>query len=443
MKNISGLLKTVVIALVAVCLLAMALINHNFLWKQTRMARAFYFVWQGDESLKKDNFQAAIDYYKTALKIYPEHPKAHYNLGNIYFWYEVYTASPEKQPVKVFKYDKNLDRFVLHIEPHEETQDEENSAEAAYIMATEVYPDFINAWINLGLVRVQQYDLDGAIKAFMQATNANPVMVNIPFLFNNEPSIKYNRAVAYYNLAHVYKQKALATDYTEIAQDYYLQAMNYYQKSYEINPDNYKTNYNLAQTYHVLERDTPAINKYCEAIKIDPFKYEAHYNLGILLKSQDRYIAASDEIKKAAMLLDFSDDSNRAEYVFRILSDISFRGAAHELSQRRHFWKTYYPIPQKGIIAEVIGKPLIKEKQKMELQEKQTLKEKEEANKKEQKENKKDKPLVKQDLAYEEFSACVTDPDYYDNLKAQYEKHPDWIYLYNTPLTEELYKISD
>src|SRR3989339_1714290 len=257
MKSLAFFFKGFTILVVILLLAGMMFLKKDALWTQTKMARAFYYVWQGDENIKKNNFQAAIDNYKTALKIYPEHSKAHYNLGNIYFWYELYTASPVRQPVKTYRYDKTVDKFILHIEDPKTLDDPENSAEAAYIKATEVNPNYINAWINLGLVRFMKYDIDGSIIAFMKAINANPQVIEVPFIYNNKKNINYNRSVAYFNLARVYDEMATSTDYEELRTSYLLQAMNYYEKSLQINQDSYKTNYNLATTFQLLDREAP------------------------------------------------------------------------------------------------------------------------------------------------------------------------------------------
>lgn len=417
MKKVVNILKSLIFLVVIVLLAGMAFMNRDMLWEQTKIARAFYYVWQGDENIKKNNFQAAIDNYKMALKIYPEHAKAHYNLGNIYFWYEVYTASAVRQPIKTYRYNKDLDKFVLVVEQPTGEDDEENSAEAAYIKATEVQPNFINAWINLGLVRYMQYDLDGAVRAFMNAINANPMVVNVPLIFNNEKSIKYNRAVAYFNLGQVYDQLASSTDYPELREGYLLEALRYYQKSLDINPESYKTYYNLAHTNQLLNRNTSSVDYYCKAIKIDPFKYPAHYNLGVLLKNQDRFMASANELKKAAMLIDSGGDEKRAEYVFRILNDVSFRSAAGELSRMKYLRETYYPIPTKGIIADIIGEPIKAENEKLKIAE-ETEKEKD---------NQEVSPSYAS--AYKYFAACVTDTDYYEKEKEKYELPPDWIYV--------------
>lgn len=431
MKKIVGFFKSLIFFVILCMLVVMAYLHRDYLWQQTSMARAFYYVWQGDENIKANDFQAAIDNYKKALKVYPEHAKAHYNLGNIYFWYELYSASSEKTPVKVFRYNPKPGKFVLVIEQPTQDGDSENSAEAAYAKATEVYPDYINAWINLGIIKAQAYDLEGAIRSFMKAINANPMIINIPFLFNNEPSIKYNRAVAYYNLGHVYHQMAIASDYPEIRSDYLLKTLKYYQKSYEINPNSYKTNYNLGLVNQILDRESPAINQYCKAIKLEPFKFEAHYNLGILLKKQERYTAAAEELKKAAMMATFGVDSPKAlydvegdkaktNYIFRILSDASFRSAAMEQTQRKLFEETTYPYPEEGIIADVVVNPYLDDIKKAEAKEQETAKDKK---------DKEEKPLTKLEEAEMDFSRCVTDIDYYEKEKNKPE--PDWIQTHN------------
>lgn len=426
MKKLAYLLKSVVFLVIVLVLGYMAYLNRDGIWTQTKMARAFYYVWQGDENIKANNFQAAIDNYKTALKIYPEHPKAHYNLGNIYFWYEVYTASPVKKPIKTYRYDKNLDKFVLHIEEPKNVEDTENSAEAAYIRATEVQPNYINAWVNLGLVRLKKYDLDGSIRAFMNAINANPTIVNIPFIFNNENSLKHNRSVAYYNLGFVYNQMAESTDFKELKESYFIEALQYYRKALELNPDSYKNLYNLAHTYQMLGRSNSAIQEYCKAIKFKPFDYPPHYNLGLILRDQKRYTASASELKKSAMLIDTGKNPTKAEYIFRILNEVSFKSAAKELSTIQQQNQTTYPIPKDGIIAEVIGKPIL-EKQK-EIKEKE---EQEEAKLLKEEENNSVDAVTKY------FSACVTDPHYFEIEREKFTIHPDWIYVNKELLVPE------
>lgn len=423
MKSLAFFFKGFTILLVILLLAGMMFLKKDALWTQTKIARAFYYVWQGDENIKKDNFQAAIDNYKTALKIYPEHSKAHYNLGNIYFWYELYTASPVRQPVKTYRYDKTVDKFILHIEDPKTLDDPENSAEAAYIKATEVNPNYINAWINLGLVRFMKYDIDGSIIAFMKAINANPQVIEVPFIYNNKKNINYNRSVAYFNLARVYDEMATSTDYEELRTSYLLQAMNYYEKSLQINQNSYKTNYNLATTFQLLDREAPSINQYCKAIKINPFKFSAHYNLGMVLKKQERYLAAASEIKKAAMLVDAGGDDHKSEFLFRILNDVSFRAAASELSKLERMKTELYPIPKKGIIADVIGKPLLAQQEELKIKE-------------EKEEKKVDESISKQDVE-EYFASCVTDPNYYDAIQEKFQLQPDWIYV-NKELIEQM-----
>lgn len=426
MKKIVNLLKSVVFLVIVALFCFMGYLNREMIWQQTKMARAFYFVWQGDESIKANNFQAAIDNYKTALKIYPEHPKAHYNLGNIYFWYEVYTASPVKQPVKTYRYDKDLDKFVLHIEEPTNVEDTENNAEAAYIRATEVQPNYINAWINLGLVRLQKYDLDGAIRAFMNAINANPTIVDIPLIFNNEGSLQHNKSVAYYNLGYVYNQMAESCDYKELRESYYVEALRYYKKALELNPNSYKNLYNLAHTYQMLTRYNSAIQEYCKAIKFKPFDYPPHYNLGVILNDQKRYTASASELKKAAMLVDTGKDSVKAEYIFRILNEVSFKSAAKELSAIEHENETTYPIPKEGIIAEVIGKPILEKQKELE------IKKQEQAQQLQQEDE-----STSLDAVTKYFSACVTDPNYFEVQKEKFSVHPNWIYVNKEMLVPE------
>ncbi|MDD3012189.1 MAG: tetratricopeptide repeat protein [Candidatus Gastranaerophilales bacterium] len=253
---------------------------------------AFYYVWQADEEYKKGHFQEAIGKYNYAIKLFPEHYKANYNLGNIYVTYEDY-----------------------------------NNAVSCYEKALIANPYYLNARINLGIVLSQQIlDIDRAIVEYNKAINTNPFILNLPFVFNNKPSITHSKAIAYYNLGIAYKNKSLLykSDSME-ARDYLKQAAECYRNSIKIEPDSYESHYNLALTMQLLGVYLESLEEYCKSINLEPLDYKAHYNLAILLRQKFLYRESIKELEKAGLLLDVKGDYFKTAYIYQILNEVSQR----------------------------------------------------------------------------------------------------------------------
>jgi tetratricopeptide (TPR) repeat protein len=101
-------------------LYAKAILNHD--------CEADAFCNLGIIESKNGNIAKAFDCFTTSLKYDPRHPKAHYNLANLYF---------------------DVNDFRL--------------AQVHYEMAVAVDPMFANAYFNLGLVQSLNNDLAAAI----------------------------------------------------------------------------------------------------------------------------------------------------------------------------------------------------------------------------------------------------------------------------------------
>ena len=278
--------------LIIVCLIVFAYFNQPWCKKQINKARGMYYVYQGDKQYRKHKTAIAIDKYKRALELYPEHYRAWYNLGNIYVVYEDYFSAVD-----------------------------------AYEHAIKYKSNFTLARMNLGIVLAEELgDFDGAIKQYDAILQSKRSIFFIPFIFNNLRSTRINKGRAYYNRGLAYKQKAIyiADNLRNLSPNFLSKAIESYKNALKYLKKDYDATYNLALAYHLSDDFKNAGKNYCNAIDISPMSYEAHYNLAILLRQMKLYRASISELEKAALLLsEGHGDLSRTSYVFDILNEVS------------------------------------------------------------------------------------------------------------------------
>ncbi len=264
----------------------------EFYQRQMDKIQGVWYVNKGDKALRKHKLQQAIDYYNNALRLYPEHYEAWYNLGNIYVVYEDYYSAVD-----------------------------------AYEKAIENNPKFVMARMNYGIISDEKLgDFDGAINQYKKITELKKRLIYIPFIFNNKVSTRKNRGLAYYNMGVAYKHKSIYLDDEDygMQRKYLQEALKAYIEARKILKKDYDTRYNLALTYHLLGDYHDAGMAYCDAIMLAPMNYEAHYNLAILLRHLRYYKESLDEMEKATSLITDSDGiSNRQRYVFDVMNEMT------------------------------------------------------------------------------------------------------------------------
>lgn len=257
--------------------------------EQVNKIRGFYYVYQGDKYYKKGDPQNAIYSYDRALKLYPRHYRARYNLANIYVSYEDYYSAID-----------------------------------SYEKALEIKPNLINARIDYAIVLAEaMFDYDKAIEEYEKTIKTNPGWVYIPFIVNTKNTYKYNKGVAYYNLGLAWRGKSLLIgERTFKSREYLENAVKAYENALKIKKT-YEGYYNLAIVYHLLSMYNKAGYNYCKAIEMEPMNYEAHYNLAILLKQMKNYTDSIKEFKKAGLILDTNNDTVKTQYIYGMLNDTS------------------------------------------------------------------------------------------------------------------------
>ena len=265
--------------------------NRDFTMKQVDKVSSLYYVHKGDKAYSHLKFQKAIDNYLRALKLYPEHYSAWFNLGNIYVTYEDFYSAVD-----------------------------------AYEQAFTHNPKMIPARMNYGIVSVRELgDFDGAISQYEEIIKTKRSLITIPFIYSNRKSFKVNKGIAYYNMGLAYRQKALYVGDNWVMQREYLKkAVESYKNAIKILKKDYDAHYNLALTYQLLGENNNAGLMYCKAIHLSPMQYDAHYNLAILLRRLKYYKESLAEIEKATILITNSDgNSNRQRYVFDVMNDVT------------------------------------------------------------------------------------------------------------------------
>lgn len=279
------------IFLLAVVAAAFVFFNQDFFMKQYDKLCSIYYIYKGDKAFSNLKLQKAIDYYNTALRLYPQHYSAWFNLGNIYVVFEDYYSAVD-----------------------------------AYEQAVNYNPKMMIARMNYGIVSAEKLgDFDGAIDQYDAIINTKRHLISVPFVYSNRKSYKLNKGIAYYNMGLAYRQKSLyAGDDLQAQKNYLQKALDAYKHSVKILKHDYDARYNLALTYHLLGDYNNAGLTYCKAIEIAPMNYEAHYNLAILLRHMKYYKESLDELDKATTLITDSDgSSNRQRYIFDVMNDVT------------------------------------------------------------------------------------------------------------------------
>ena len=297
-KKIIDFFKNTTVRLISFLLLALFVLSiflffDNYV-RQIKKGVSFYWVYRGDKFYKKDKPQNAIECYQKALRYYPEHFRARYNLANIYVVYEDYYSALEQ-----------------------------------YAKALEYKPDFMVARIDYALVLSSAtFNHDKAIEQYQKAIDKKPKWIYIPFIINNKKVYKYNKAIAYYNMGLAWRAKSLLAGEEKFSARQYLKnATEAYKKALKT-LKSYEVYYNLALANQLLHNNYESGANYCKAIELSPLNYEAHYNLAILLRDMKMYPESMEEFKKAGLILDIEGDSAKTRYIYDVLSEVTQKMAA-------------------------------------------------------------------------------------------------------------------
>jgi tetratricopeptide (TPR) repeat protein len=189
--------------------------------------------------VEKKDLDAAIEYYKEAIRHDPTHAHAHTNLG------------------RVLARKGDLDGAI-----------------ASHREAIRHNPTHARAHTNLGNALATKGDLDGAIACFREAIRLDP-----------------KHATANANLGLALEKKGDLDG-----------AVGYYKEALRIDPKHPNAHYNLGVVRNRQGDLDGAIACFREAIRHDPEHVDAHYNLGVVLAKKGELDAAIGHCKEAIRL---------------------------------------------------------------------------------------------------------------------------------------------
>ncbi len=153
-------------------------------------------------------------------------------------------------------------------------------AEKKYKKAIELYPAYIEAHNNLGVVHERQGGTRSAATAYLRALNINP-----------------NYADAHFNLGRLYD-----------SQKEYDKAIAEYEKTLKLTPADALVHNNLAVA-HLNKGDTDgALKSYKAALDIKPDMKEAHLGLGLIYDSKGEHFRAKRHYQKYVDLGGYDED---------------------------------------------------------------------------------------------------------------------------------------
>jgi tetratricopeptide (TPR) repeat protein len=191
-------------------------------------------------------YDEAIAESREALKIKPDLPAAHNNLG--------VALIQSKQGGGTALGQNSIDEAIGH-----------------YRAALQFKPDFKQARSNLGNALLQKGQIDEAIAQFRKAL---------------EVDAQY--AQAEFSLGKAFWQKREINE-----------AIAHYQRAVEISPDYAEARHNLGNAFVSKGKYSEAIANYQAAVHIRPDYFEAHYDLGCVLATVGNTSEALNEFNEA------------------------------------------------------------------------------------------------------------------------------------------------
>lgn len=189
---------------------------------------------EGNDAYNEKEDKKAIEAYKKAIELNPEHAIAYNNMGVAY---------------------RNIKEYSRSIE--------------AYQKAIKLKPDYADAYQNMGNTYRDMKEYSSAIEAYKNMGNAYRKQKEYSKAidaYNKAIELNPDYADAYYNMGIVYRK-----------QNKYSSAIEAYQKAIELNPDYANAYKNMGRAYSDIKEYSSAIEAYKKAIELNP-KYANAYN---------------------------------------------------------------------------------------------------------------------------------------------------------------------
>ncbi len=262
----------------------------------------------------ENNHLEALNFFKKAQKIRPDHNIVNFNLAKSFS-----EIGNDLEAIKYYeiaiKLDKNHLGSLLNFGKSLHQLKRYDEALNYYDHAINLKPDYFEAHYNKGntLKTLKRYD--EALFHYDQAIKLNPDYVdaykNKAVALNNRAAIfgevkRYDKALIHYDQAiklkpdyvEAYNNKAL----TLYNVKNYNEALFYFDYAIKLKPDFFEAYNNRGATLESLRRYDDALFNYDQAIKLKPDFALPYYNKGNIFKDLKRYDEALFNYEKALKL---------------------------------------------------------------------------------------------------------------------------------------------
>ncbi len=218
---------------------------------------------------------AAIEHYRKALELDPNHANARFNLGNAYFRKRMFDDAVREYLTAVEQYQQSelsgSARVQTNLGDAYQKLRMYDLAEEQYRKALDSEPDYMPAITNLGTLLKETGRFDEA-----------------EVLFRSALGVSSKDAESHSSLG-----VALA------GQNRLDEAIEEFRTAIRLDPKHAGAHVNLANVYASRREFDKAAKEYRMAIKCEPDSMEAHHNLGLVLKMQGDLDGAIAELRKA------------------------------------------------------------------------------------------------------------------------------------------------
>ena len=314
-----------------------------------------------------EQFDLAIENYKKALLIKPDHADAFCNIaiaeqkkGNLDSAIKGYKKAIEINPVHATAY---YNMGVTH-----KAKGDLETAINYYVKAIEIQPSYAEAYFNMGNALEETGEVDKAIECYKQALRIKPDYAKSYFNIGNALRKKgeADKAIDSYKKALEIKPD-YAEAYSYIGNELQKKgdlgaAIDSYKKALEIKPEYAAAFYNMGTVLQKKGEADKAIKCYKKALKIKPDYAAAFYNMGLILREKGEADKAIKCYKKAlkikpdyaeakhllASMTGVTTDSAPIDYVENLFDDYASK-FEHTLVQQLE-----YQTPR--VLAEIVLK---------------------------------------------------------------------------------------
>ncbi len=227
----------------------------------------------GNALQEKGDINAAISSYQQALKLKPNYPEAHSNQGIAYKKKGDFNSAISSFQ-QALKLKSNYPEAYNNLGNALREKGDFNSAISSFQQALKLKPAFPEAYYNLGLVYQQKGDINAAISSYQQALKLKP----------NYPEAIRHEGIAYYEKG----------DFNS--------AISSFQQALKLKPNFPKALNSLGNALQEKGDINAAILSFQQALKLKRNYPEAHNNFGNALQEKGDFDSAISSFQQALKL---------------------------------------------------------------------------------------------------------------------------------------------